>query len=97
MPDGGSLKVEGRLEDELYQIRFIDTGCGMSEDERERMFHPFRSFFDGGSGIGMAIVYRIVQEHGGSLKVQSQPDSGTTIVVELPTAPGVPEAVPVEI
>jgi len=56
----------------------------MTEVERERMFHPFRSFFDGGSGIGMAIVYRIVQEHGGRLRVESKPDKGTTILVELP-------------
>jgi len=41
--------------------------------------------FDGGTGIGMAIVYRIVQDHGGRLRVDSRPGAGTTITVELPT------------
>ena len=68
----------------------------MSKDERDKMFHPFRSFFDGGSGIGMAIVYRIVQEHGGHLHVDSEPDQGTTITVELPSAPGIPTPVTAE-
>ena len=89
MPDGGTLKVEGRLEAQSYLIEFSDTGCGMTEVERERMFHPFRSFFDGGSGIGMAIVHRIVQEHGGRLHVESRLDEGTTITVELPSVQGV--------
>jgi two-component system sensor histidine kinase PilS (NtrC family) len=89
MPDGGTLRVEGELQDSIYRIRFIDNGCGMSEAERERMFHPFRSFFDGGSGIGMAIVYRIVQEHGGRLHVESRVDHGTTITVELPSVQGI--------
>ena len=89
MPDGGTLRVEGELDGQCYLIRFIDDGCGMTEAERERMFHPFRSFFDGGSGIGMAIVYRIVQEHGGRLNVESRRDEGTTITVELPSAQSV--------
>lgn len=88
MPDGGRLRVEGRLHDGRYVIRFTDTGCGMTEEDRDRMFDPFHSFFDGGSGIGMAIVYRIVQEHGGKLDVESRPDEGTTIAVELPAVSG---------
>ena len=56
----------------------------MDEDERARLFHPFKSFFDGGTGIGMAIVYRIVEEHGGRLTVESEPGRGSTITVELP-------------
>jgi signal transduction histidine kinase len=60
----------------------------MSAEERGKMFHPFHSFFDSGSGIGMAIVYRIVEEHGGRLAVDSQPGEGTVITVALPLAPG---------
>jgi two-component system sensor histidine kinase PilS (NtrC family) len=89
MPEGGTLRISGHREADKYLVRFADNGCGMSREERERMFHPFRSFFDGGSGIGMAIVYRIVQEHGGRLHVESQPDAGTTITVELPSGPEV--------
>lgn len=84
MPEGGTLRVAGSLGDGLYLFRMIDTGRGMSEEQRTNLFHPFRSFFDGGTGIGMAIVYRIVQDHGGRLHVDSRPGGGTTITVELP-------------
>jgi two-component system sensor histidine kinase PilS (NtrC family) len=90
MPAGGTLKVEGRVEGDDYCIRFTDDGRGMDLEERGKMFHPFRSFFDGGSGIGMAIVYRIVEEHGGRLSVDSQPGEGTVITVALPLSPGEP-------
>lgn len=86
MPDGGTLRVAGHLGGEWYRIQVIDTGRGMTEEQRTNLFHPFQSFFDGGTGIGMAIVYRIVQDHGGRLRVDSRPGAGTTITVELPTA-----------
>jgi two-component system sensor histidine kinase PilS (NtrC family) len=86
MPEGGTLQVIGRLGDDCYRVQFKDNGRGMSEEQRANLFHPFQSFFDGGTGIGMAIVYRIVQEHGGHLGVDSRPGGGTTITVELPTA-----------
>ncbi len=86
MPDGGTLRVVGQLGGEWYRIQVIDSGRGMTEEQRTNLFHPFQSFFDGGTGIGMAIVYRIVQDHGGRLRVDSRPGAGTTITVELPTA-----------
>jgi two-component system sensor histidine kinase PilS (NtrC family) len=86
MPDGGTLRVVGQLAGDWYRLQVIDTGRGMSEEQRTNLFHPFHSFFDGGTGIGMAIVYRIVQDHGGRLRVDSRPGAGTTITLELPTA-----------
>lgn len=85
MPDGGQLRVVGQLQGDWYRLQVIDTGRGMSEEQRTNLFHPFQSFFDGGTGIGMAIVYRIVQEHGGRLRVDSRPGAGTIITAELPT------------
>ena len=84
MPGGGRLIISGRLENEYYQMQFRDTGIGMTEEERDRLFHPFKSFFDGGTGLGMAIVYRIVKEHNGKIRVDSEPDRGTSITVQLP-------------
>jgi two-component system sensor histidine kinase PilS (NtrC family) len=84
MPKGGRLFIRGQLQGESYSIEFRDTGHGMSEEQRAKLFHPFQSFFDSGTGIGMAIVYRIVQEHGGSINVESRPSAGTRIVVDLP-------------
>jgi len=84
MPDGGELAVSGRLVGDRYRLQVADTGRGMAEEERANLFHPFQSFFDTGTGIGMAIVYRIVEEHGGRVDVESQPGRGTTITVDLP-------------
>ena len=84
MPDGGMLRISGRHERLTYRISFEDTGVGMTEDRKAKLFHPFQSFFDEGTGIGMAIVYRIVEEHGGKLSVQSELGEGTTIHVDLP-------------
>lgn len=86
MPDGGVLRVRGELRGETWTLEVVDTGRGMSDAERANLFHPFRSLFDGGVGIGMAIVYRIVQEHGGRIEVESRPGAGTTIRVALPVA-----------
>lgn len=84
MPGGGRLTIIGRIENGYYHMHFEDTGVGMTEEERGRLFHPFKSFFGGGTGLGMAIVYRIVKEHGGEIRVESQPHRGSRITVELP-------------
>jgi two-component system, NtrC family, sensor histidine kinase PilS len=89
MPDGGTLRVRGQLRDDHYALQVCDTGRGMGEQERSSLFQPFKSFFDGGAGIGMAIVYRIVEEHGGRVMVDSAPGRGTVITAVLPRLPGI--------
>jgi two-component system sensor histidine kinase PilS (NtrC family) len=89
MESGGTLTVSGRTDAGSYRMSFSDTGRGMQEDERTNLFHPFRSFFDQGSGLGMAIVYRIVEEHNGELDVESAPGKGTTITIDLPVTDSV--------
>jgi two-component system sensor histidine kinase PilS (NtrC family) len=90
MPDGGRLAISGRLQGGCYQLRVADTGRGMTAEERAKLFQPFKSFFDEGTGLGMAIVYRIVQEHGGRLQVDSTPGAGTVITAELPVSSPLP-------
>jgi len=84
MPDGGILDVTGRVEDSWYAIRFHDTGRGMTSDRRDVLFQPFATAFDGGTGLGMAIVRRLVDEHGGRIAVDSRPGFGTAIDIYLP-------------
>ncbi len=84
MAAGGTLTVLGREEDAWYSIRFTDTGRGMSEEELGRLFTPFSTAFDGGTGLGMAIVRRIVEDHGGVIDAESRPGEGTTVTVMLP-------------
>jgi two-component system, NtrC family, sensor histidine kinase PilS len=86
MPGGGHLRILGAVQADSYRFEVRDDGRGMREEERARLFQPFRSGFGGGTGIGMAIVYRIVEEHGGRITVESHPHRGTSIAIELPGA-----------
>ncbi|HUP50607.1 MAG TPA: ATP-binding protein [Thermoanaerobaculia bacterium] len=88
MPSGGVLTVRTEVEDGDYRIVFTDSGRGMSQADLERIFQPFRTNFPSGTGLGMAISYRIVQEHGGRIEVDSREGLGTRISVVLP-APSV--------
>ena len=94
MAAGGRLTVVGREENGWYSIRFTDTGRGMSEEELNRLFTPFSTAFDGGTGLGMAIVRRIVEDHGGAIDAESTPGEGTTVTVQLPRRPSRRQAVP---
>lgn len=80
---GGTLRVTAEVEGDAYRIRFIDSGRGMSEADQRRLFQPFRTNFPTGTGLGMAISYRIVQEHGGDIEVASTEGVGTMITVSL--------------
>ncbi len=83
MTAGGTLTVAGREEPGGYAIRFSDTGRGMGRDELSRLFTPFSTAFDDGTGLGMAIVRRIVEDHGGTIDIESHPGEGTTVSIHL--------------
>ncbi|HET7711572.1 MAG TPA: ATP-binding protein, partial [Thermoanaerobaculia bacterium] len=87
MPRGGTLFVRTEAGESTYRIIFADSGRGMSEADVRRLFQPFRTNFPSGTGLGMAISYRIVQEHGGKIDVVSAEGEGTTITVSLPVRP----------
>jgi two-component system sensor histidine kinase PilS (NtrC family) len=87
MPEGGVLTVSTRVEGENFVIVFSDEGRGMSLDEQRALFQPFRTNFPSGTGLGMAISYRIVQEHGGRIDVDSDSGAGARISVTLPRTP----------
>jgi two-component system sensor histidine kinase PilS (NtrC family) len=84
MPKGGVLTVRTLIDDAAYHIVFHDSGRGMSHADLQRLFQPFRTNFPSGTGLGMAISYRIVQEHGGKIDVASREGEGTSITVTLP-------------
>lgn len=84
MPNGGILAVRTIIENGSYNIVFADSGRGMTAADLSRLFQPFRTNFPSGTGLGMAISYRIVQEHGGKIEVASREGEGTAITVSLP-------------
>jgi two-component system sensor histidine kinase PilS (NtrC family) len=86
MPRGGALTIVVRAEEARNEVEvsFADDGVGMDERARDGYFQPFRSAFDEGTGLGAAIVYRLVEEHGGRIEVDTAPGSGTTIRVVVP-------------
>jgi len=89
MPDGGTMTVDFNQEKkDKIQIRIADTGKGMTEEEKERIFEPFYSGFEGGQGIGMAVVHRIIDDYKGEIKIDSEPNKGTEVIITLPL--GVP-------
>ncbi len=87
MPEGGALRVQVRAEPPAsVTVSFADAGVGMSAEEARRAFEPFQSGFREGTGLGLAVVFRIVQEHAGRIRVKSRPGSGTEVVLTLPAA-----------
>jgi two-component system sporulation sensor kinase A len=84
MPGGGTLTIEiRRASDGQLEVVFSDTGIGMTEEQVERVFEPFSSFSAGGTGLGMSIVYQIINEHKGNISIQSAVGCGTSITVRL--------------
>ena len=86
MPDGGTLSIQLRHDNSRALLSFHDQGIGMSIEEKRQLFQPFRSGSRNGSGLGMAIVYQIIQKHHGKIDVLSRRNGGTAINISLPLA-----------
>jgi len=86
MPDGGTLSVKTRAVEEGVALEVADTGPGLTEEQRTRLFTPYYTTKKGGTGLGLAIVQGIVSDHGGRIQVQSTPGAGTTFTLVLPSA-----------
>lgn len=84
MPDGGRLDVNLELEGEGVSLSVQDTGIGMDSETIDRIFEPFYSTKEDGSGLGLAVSYGIVQGHGGEIRVDSKSGQGTCFTVWLP-------------
>ncbi len=85
MPEGGELTVDFSTNGKGETIlKFSDTGLGMKEEDKDRLFEPFYSGFSAGRGIGMAVVRRIVDDYNGKIEVESTPGKGTSISIILP-------------
>lgn len=83
-PAGGSVTVKTRPVDGFVEIAVIDRGTGITAEHRESIFNPFFTTKPNGVGLGLAIVSKIIDEHGGQILVESEPDKGAVFRVLLP-------------
>ncbi|PYY20445.1 MAG: hypothetical protein DMG60_00075 [Acidobacteria bacterium] len=95
MPNGGSLKVSLRARGGNWALSFKDSGVGLPPEQLEKIFEPFQSNFEGGTGLGLALVYQIVQAHKGRVYAVSTPGEGAEFVVDIPQAQAQPRALTV--
>jgi len=83
----GEIVVESALEGEEIIIRITDNGCGMDNETLERIYEPFFTTKERGTGLGLAISKQIVEQHQGSIQMQSRIGVGTTVTLRLPLHP----------
>lgn len=88
MPQGGTLSIQAEL-DQTSQpprllLNFIDTGIGMTKEVQEQIFKPFFSLRSGGTGLGLPTLKKVIEAHGGTISVQSEPGKGTKFIIALP-------------
>ena len=86
MNDGGTLTVSLSCTDKHVEIHFADTGTGIKAGTMGKVFEPYYTTKSGGSGLGMMIVQRIVQDHGGRIELRSKEGEGTVFSIFLPLA-----------
>ncbi len=89
MPEGGDLQVRLSVANGSVRVEVRDTGTGIEEEIRKRLFEPYLTTRSHGTGLGLAICKRVVDEMGGTIRLQSMPDEeggGTLVVLLLPTA-----------
>jgi CheY-like chemotaxis protein len=85
MAEGGTISIATRMQGEQVCISVTDTGVGMTSEERARCLEPFfTTKGDAGTGLGLAVVYGIVQRHEGNIEVVSDKGRGTTFLVTFP-------------
>jgi len=84
MPDGGGLRVRVSREAGAVIICVSDQGVGIAEDKLPKLGEPFYTTKERGTGLGLMVSYKIIEEHGGSLEFASKPGEGTTVTIRLP-------------
>ena len=86
MPSGGSLTISSHLSEigKQLEICFTDTGIGIPEENMPRLFDPFFTTKKTGTGLGLAVIYGIVQQHGGTITAESKIAQGSRFTVVLP-------------
>ena len=86
MPEGGELRFEACATSDTAELRISDSGPGIPTELRDKIFRLYFTTKEQGSGIGLAMSFRIVQLHDGTIDFTSEPGKGTTFLIRLPIA-----------
>jgi signal transduction histidine kinase len=92
MRDGGQLVARTYVVANGVALDLIDTGCGIDERTLPKVFEAFFSTRPGGTGLGLPTTRKIIEAHGGQIRVQSEPGRGTQFTIKLPVPPRLPQA-----
>ncbi len=84
MEDGGVLEIRAGATDKKIEIVVTDTGCGISEKDLSHVFDPYFTTKPDGTGLGMAMSVKIIEEHDGEIHLHSKVGQGTSVIVEIP-------------
>src|SRR5947199_8746182 len=84
MKRAGSLRTRTDMDDDHVIVSFTDTGGGISAENLSRVFEPYFTTKQSGTGLGLLIVRRIVREHGGEMAIQSSEGKGLTLTIRVP-------------
>ena len=85
MPSGGTLRLECYLRKNHVFVSISDSGSGISPEQMEKVFNYYYTTKEKGVGLGLPLAHRIIEAHGGQLKIESRIGSGTTVTITLPT------------
>ena len=92
MPDGGRILVEVSSNDHRVTVHFDDEGQGIPPENLNKIWDPFFTTKEQGTGLGLGIVKNIIESHGGSIQIVNRPVRGTRVTIELPLKPNVTSA-----
>ena len=84
MPDGGTVEVGISTNDKIVTVNFDDYGSGVPKEVLEKIWDPFYTTKEKGSGLGLGIIKNIIESHGGSIQIQNRTQGGARVSVELP-------------
>ncbi len=84
MNQGGTLTIVTREDHGFVHIDISDSGIGMSEEQLSKIFEPYYTTKEFGSGLGLTVVYKVIREHNGEVSVHSRENQGTTFTISLP-------------
>ena len=85
MPDGGEIRVKANRLNDWTIVQIIDRGVGISEEDIPKLDQAFYSTKEDGTGLGLVVSHKIIEEHNGKINIESEVDAGTTFSIQFPT------------